>query len=142
MDPKPIYKRTETWLAVITGILQVFSISFPESITAQLQQFIFYAFASTLAMVGTTTITEFTYNLTLKLKEATKNGGKPWYKKTKFWIVIAGAVVEALVIALPDKFTPDVQQLANQIILLIAGLLTGHTGVDMSNLISASKKTQ
>ena len=140
MGPKPIYKRTETWLAVLTSVLQIFSITVPESVTPQMQQLIFYAFASTLAMLGASTITEFAYNLTKRLKEATANGEKPWYKKTKFWVVIVGGVVEALVIFLPDKFTPEMQEFANKAILLVVGLLTGHTGVDVSNLIASSKQ--
>jgi len=137
---KPIYKRTETWMAVLASALQIFSVALPDKLTPALQQMIFYIFASTLATVATTTITEFTYNVTLKVKEALKsNGGKPWYKKTKLWVVVAGAAAELLVILVPDKFTIEMQETANQIIILVVALLGGHAGVDMSSLIFKTK---
>jgi len=140
MKQKPIYKRTETWVAIVASIMQVFNVVLPEVITPALQELIFYTFASALAMVGTTAVTELVFNVTTKLKVAMKSQpGKPWYKKTKLWIVIGGGIIQALVLFIPDKITPEIQQMSEKILILVLSVITGHTAVDSSLIARASK---
>ena len=58
---------------------------------------------------------------------------KPVYKRTKFWVTVSATVLMALALIFGEKFTPQHQELAKQIMLLAIVYITGHTVTDVAS---------